>query len=118
MLAMALHPDAQSRAQAQIDAIVGRQRPPRFSDRKDLPYIGALINETLRWRTVGPLSIPTRSTQASILQHNRHFAIAESYSVVQDDWYNGYLIPKGSMVVCNVWLDSLPFLLHQGFEAD
>ena len=22
---------------------------------------------------------------------------------MQDDWYNGYLIPKGTMVISNVW---------------
>ena len=41
-------PHVQKRAQAELDAIVGQDRMPGYEDRENLPYIGALINETMR----------------------------------------------------------------------
>jgi hypothetical protein len=38
ILAMLLNPDAQARAQAEIDLIVGTERLPTFEDRPSLPY--------------------------------------------------------------------------------
>jgi hypothetical protein len=52
---MALHPDAQANAQAEIDAVVGRERMPSFEDRDKLPFVSALLAETLRWKVVTPL---------------------------------------------------------------
>ena len=65
MLAMTLHPDVMHRAQQQIDSIVGKDRPPTFADREKLPYIEAIVKEVLRWRPVGPMGLPRRSTQVS-----------------------------------------------------
>jgi cytochrome P450 len=50
-----LHPDAQKRAQAEIDAVVGTERLPTFEDRSSLPYVEAVLRETLRWNPVFPL---------------------------------------------------------------
>lgn len=47
-LAMTLHPDARNRAQAEIDAVVGRDRLPTFADREHLPYTEALVQEVFR----------------------------------------------------------------------
>ena len=47
-ICVALHPDAQRRAQEEIDRVVGRERLPTFEDRASLPYIEALWRETLR----------------------------------------------------------------------
>ncbi|KAJ3556207.1 hypothetical protein NM688_g2152 [Phlebia brevispora] len=82
VLAMVLHPDIMHRAQAEIDNVIGRDRLPSFADETDLPYVVAIVKEVLRWRPVAPI-IPRRCTQ--------------------DDWYNGYLIPKGTYVFENVW---------------
>ena len=54
-LAMALHPEVQKKAQAEIDAVVGPDRLPDIEDRPSLPYINALIKELLRWNLVTPL---------------------------------------------------------------
>jgi cytochrome P450 len=81
---MIAHPDVQRRAQEQLDRVVGRFRPPTFADAPNLPYIQALIKETLRWRPVLPLSIP--------------------HSAIADDWYEGWFIPKGTICFPNVWL--------------
>ena len=52
---MALYPEVQKKAQAEIDAVVGPDRLPEFEDRPSLPYINAVIKELLRWHLVTPL---------------------------------------------------------------
>jgi cytochrome P450 len=51
---MVLYPEVQKLAQAEIDTLVGQDRFPTFKDRDNLPYIGALIQELLRWAPVAP----------------------------------------------------------------
>jgi cytochrome P450 len=82
-LAMAVYPEVQKKAQAEIDAVVGPNRLPDFHDRPFLPYINAIIKESLRWNLVVPLAIPHSSTD--------------------DDVYNGFYIPKGTIVMGNAW---------------
>lgn len=82
-LGMVAFPEVQRRAQAELDAVVGRDRLPTFSDAPHLPYIHALVKETLRWRPVAPLGVP-------------HVATSE-------DWYEGMYIPKGSTCIANIW---------------
>ncbi|PHH77305.1 hypothetical protein CDD82_3571 [Ophiocordyceps australis] len=81
VLNMVLHPEVQAKAQQLLDKVVGRQRLPNFEDRPQLLYIDYILQETLRWCPVSPIGIPHRS--------------------LQDDVYNGYLIPKGSFVYAN-----------------
>ncbi|TFK32278.1 cytochrome P450 [Crucibulum laeve] len=81
--AMALHPDAQAKAQEELDAVVGNDRLPSFSDRERLPYINALVLEVLRWHSVTPTGVPHR--------------------VMEDNIHDGYLIPKGALVITNIW---------------
>ena len=54
-LALTLFPQVQRRAQAEIDAVVGRDRLPTFDDRPRLPYIEALCKELMRWQLVTPM---------------------------------------------------------------
>jgi hypothetical protein len=54
-LALVLYPQVQKRAQAELDAVVGRDRLPTFSDRPRLPYIEAICREVLRWQVVAPI---------------------------------------------------------------
>ncbi|KAF8970727.1 cytochrome P450 [Flammula alnicola] len=82
-IAMIHYPEIMRKAQAEIDRVVGRDRLPSFSDRPNLPYIRALVKELLRWRPAGPMGIPRRAAQ--------------------DDWYDGYFIPKGATVISNIW---------------
>ncbi|KAJ8488284.1 hypothetical protein ONZ51_g3644 [Trametes cubensis] len=81
ILAMLLHPHVLSKAQEEIDSVVGPTRLPEFEDREQLPYIEAIFQEVLRWRPVAPLGIP--------------------HSTMRDDTYNGMFIPKGTMVFAN-----------------
>lgn len=53
-LAMTLYPSVLSRAQEEIDSVVGEDRLPSFADRADLPYVNALIKEVLRWKRSFP----------------------------------------------------------------
>ena len=52
---MALYPEVQKKAQAEIDAVVGPNRLPDFHDRPSLPYINAIVKESSRWNLVGPI---------------------------------------------------------------
>ncbi|KAI0260510.1 cytochrome P450 [Gloeopeniophorella convolvens] len=82
-LAMALFPDIRKRAQAEIDAVVGPDRLPALEDRERLPYLNAIVKELLRWNPPIPLGGP--------------------HLLVQDDIHAGYFLPKGSIVLVNLW---------------
>ncbi|KAF9025565.1 cytochrome P450 [Hymenopellis radicata] len=82
VFAMVAHPEIQRKAQEEIDRVVGRERLPQLSDRPSLPYIEAILRETLRWQPVAPVGVPHVSTE--------------------DDIYRGMLIPKGTMVIANI----------------
>jgi len=81
-LAMVLNQDVQRRAQEELDKVLGG-RLPMFEDRQDLPYIEAMVTETLRWNPVAPLGLP--------------------HMVTKDDVYNGYFIPGGTTIAGNSW---------------
>jgi cytochrome P450 len=55
ILAMLTNPEAQRKAQCEIDAVVGSDRLPQFEDMEALPYVSALLKEVLRWRNVTPI---------------------------------------------------------------
>jgi hypothetical protein len=52
---MVLYPDAQKRAQEEIDSILGNGHFPHFGDADTLPYLKAVLNELLRWACPAPL---------------------------------------------------------------
>ena len=54
-LAMALYPEVQKKAQAEIDSVIGPNRLPNFEDRPSLPYINAVVKESMRWHVPAPL---------------------------------------------------------------
>ncbi|KAJ7114001.1 cytochrome P450 [Mycena epipterygia] len=82
-LAMLANPEAQKKAQMEIDSVVGNGHLPDFDDQDSLPYVAALVKEVLRWRSVTPIAIP-------------HFLDVE-------DEYKGYRLPAGSIVMPNAW---------------
>lgn len=61
---MMMYPDAQSKAQAEIDRVVGRDRLPTLDDRSMLPYTEALILELMRWAPPIPISTPKLKSAA------------------------------------------------------
>jgi len=42
-LYMVLHPEAKKKAQAELDAVVGKNRLPVLGDRPELPYVTAFV---------------------------------------------------------------------------
>jgi cytochrome P450 len=80
---MTLYPEVQRKAQEEIDRVLGAGRLPKMTDRANLPYIEAVVKETLRWHPVAPMGIPHMS--------------------IDDDMYEGYHIPKGSLIMPNIW---------------
>ena len=52
---MVSNPEVQVKAQAEIDRVLDNGRLPSFSDFGSLPYIDAIVKESLRWNPVVPL---------------------------------------------------------------
>lgn len=52
ILAFALHPEVQKKAQVEIDKACGSGRSPRWDDFSKLPYINCIVKEGMRWRPV------------------------------------------------------------------
>jgi hypothetical protein len=100
-LAMALYPEVQKKAQAEIDAVVGSNRLPNFYDRPSLPYINAVIKETARWNLVAPFG---RSFVIIIITTILTSSEGVPHMSTNDDEYNGFYIPKGTIVIGNAWL--------------
>lgn len=53
---MALNRDKLKLAQEELDRVVGPDRLPNIGDRAYLPYVEAVIKETMRWHPALPLS--------------------------------------------------------------
>ena len=49
---MALNPNFQRRAQAELDAVIGPGGLPDFNHKTDLPFVHAIVKDTLRWQPV------------------------------------------------------------------
>ncbi|KAJ7658186.1 cytochrome P450 [Mycena polygramma] len=82
LLAMVLHPECQTKAQEELDRVLGEARLPEFSDRESLPYVECIFQEIFRWGPGLPLGVPRRC--------------------MEDDIYRGMLIPAGSTVFANI----------------
>ncbi|KAH9056252.1 cytochrome P450 [Lactarius vividus] len=83
LLAMTAYPEVQRKCQAELDKVVGNDRLPTFADRDQLPYIATMLKEVIRWGPTTPLGAP--------------------HCIEQDDVHDGYLIPKGSIIMANIW---------------
>jgi len=88
VLALLLFPEVQSRAQAEVDALLRSSssadsltRLPEWEDREKLPYVTGLCKEVTRWHPVVPFGIPHR--------------------LMENDVYRGWYIPKGTLVFAN-----------------
>jgi cytochrome P450 len=81
---MIAYPQVQSQAHAELDEVVGSARPPTFADLPSLPYVRAMVKETLRWSLTIPFGV--------------------SHASIADDWYEGMFIPKGTVCLQNMRL--------------
>ncbi|XP_056127104.1 cytochrome P450 2M1-like [Rhinichthys klamathensis goyatoka] len=78
LLLMMKHPDVQERVQREINEVVGQDRWPSIEDRRRLPYTDAVIHDVQRSMDLAPIAVP--------------------HKTMCDTEYNGYVIPKGTMV--------------------
>jgi hypothetical protein len=77
-LAMVLFPDIQRKAHNEILSVIGASRLPDIKDRPLLPYLDAIVKETLRWHPPVPLGIFNRFIR-SILRSLNQQAVHMSY---------------------------------------
>ncbi|KZT54436.1 cytochrome P450 [Calocera cornea HHB12733] len=82
LVAMILYPEAALAAREQLDRVLG-DRPPTFADYEELPQIEALVKELLRWRPPTPAGLVHMASEDII--------------------YDGFLIPKGAVLMPNAW---------------
>lgn len=66
--AMTCFPELQKKAQAEIDALVGEDRTPQWSDYEKLPYVSQILKESMRWRPVGGAGVPHALSAGKTLQ--------------------------------------------------
>ncbi|KAI5456084.1 cytochrome P450 [Mariannaea sp. PMI_226] len=83
ILAMTQHPEILNKAQQEVDQVCGVERSPNFEDLSSLKYLRCCMNEVLRWRPIAPGGIP--------------------HMLTQDDHYEGFFLPKGTVVFANTW---------------
>ncbi|XP_041477576.1 cytochrome P450 2J4-like [Lytechinus variegatus] len=83
ILFMIAYPEVQSRVQAELDQVIGRDRNAKLDDRPNLPYTNAVLMEIQRKGAIVPLGLP-------------HIAAA-------DVTLDGYTIPKGAIIMANLW---------------
>lgn len=84
IMAMISKPGARKRAQAEVDRVCTHGeslRLPQMTDLPEMPYIAAMIKETIRWRPTVPIIPPHQLTQ------NLEF--------------DGYRIPAGTSFLVN-----------------
>lgn len=76
------HPDIMKKAREELDSVVGKNRLVEESDIPNLPYLQAIVKETLRLHPTGPM-IVRESTETCPI--------------------NGYEIPARTRLFINVW---------------
>lgn len=83
IIALLLFPEVITKAQEEIDRVVGGERLPTFEDRQNLPYVDGIVKEAWRWNPVGPMGLTHKSEE--------------------DLFYKDYIIPKGSYLLPSLW---------------
>ncbi|GAU18916.1 hypothetical protein TSUD_229060 [Trifolium subterraneum] len=77
------NPNIMSKAKKELEEIIGLGNSIEESDIARLPYLQAIIKETLRLHPIAPLLLPRKAKT--------------------DVKLNGYMIPKGAQIFVNVW---------------
>ncbi|VAH08707.1 unnamed protein product [Triticum turgidum subsp. durum] len=83
MAELVRNPRVQKKLQEELDSVVGRDRVMSETDFQNLPYLMAVVKESLRLHPPTPLMLPHKAS-ASVK-------------------VGGYSIPKGANVMVNVW---------------
>ncbi|XP_033330973.2 putative cytochrome P450 303a1 [Megalopta genalis] len=80
-LYLVLFPEVQNKAHEEIDRVIGRKRPPTLEDRANMPYLNAIVLESLRMFMGRTLNVPHRA--------------------LRDTTILGHKIPKDTMLIVN-----------------
>ncbi|XP_076764369.1 putative cytochrome P450 303a1 [Xylocopa sonorina] len=80
-LYLVLYPNVQKKAHEEIDRVVGRNRLPTSEDRARMPYMNAIVLESIRMFMGRTLNVPHRA--------------------LRDTTILGYKIPKNTMLIVN-----------------
>ncbi|KAG1855087.1 cytochrome P450 [Suillus tomentosus] len=91
LMAAAHFPEEQAKVQAELDAVIGRERAPTFADKPSLLRLEAFISEALRWRPLVPFGLPHRTTEDVI------------WASPFESFVENYCIPAGTTVFGNQW---------------
>jgi cytochrome P450 len=67
ILGLLSNPEVQQKAQAEVDSVTGGKRLPTFDDEAAMPYISAIVQETLRWQNIGPIGTHSFTHQPYLL---------------------------------------------------
>lgn len=89
LAAAATYPDWVERAREQLDRVCGynAERLPTLDDRDELPYMTAVTKEAFRWRPFAEIGVP--------------------HVLTQDDEYEGYKFPAGTVFTWNAYAIAL-----------
>ncbi|GAV63822.1 p450 domain-containing protein [Cephalotus follicularis] len=83
MTELLCNPDSMTKAKEELNSIVGPSRKVEEKDIDDLPYLQAVVKETLRLHPPVPLLLPR--------------------SARQNTNYMGYFVPKDTQIFVNAW---------------
>jgi cytochrome P450 len=103
--AMAKWENVQKKAQQEIDSVIDETRSPLWSDYDKLPYVSMIIKEVMRWRPVTPMAFPhcTSAGEYILLKPGLFGVVTNTDLSCLDDWVDGMFVPKGTVVLLNVW---------------
>ena len=94
-----LHPEVQRKGHEEISRVCDSSQLPSYDDADSLPYVTAIALEVLRWTVAVPIGM-IFSQQIGLTCS--YFAVPPHCNDA-DDIYNGYVIPKGSIIIMNLW---------------
>ncbi|KAH7858974.1 hypothetical protein Vadar_030028 [Vaccinium darrowii] len=83
MVELLCNPDSMRKVKEEINSIIGLDRKVEEKNMDELPYLQAVVKETLRLHPPVPLLVPRDATE--------------------DSNYMGYEIPKNTQVLVNAW---------------
>ncbi|KAF9552414.1 cytochrome P450 [Agrocybe pediades] len=98
---MLCFPEAQKKGQEELDRVL-QGRLPTFEDEASLPYISAIVEEVTRWAVVTPVGTWASACKITVTVRSPTL-LAVPHTSDEDEIYRGYFIPKGSIVLPNVW---------------
>ena len=70
--AMIAFPEVQRKAHAELDTVIGGSRIPDWKDYPALPYVAAVVKETMRWRPTAPLGVPHALSEGLFPSRSQH----------------------------------------------